>query len=241
MYQAIIEQQNEIFLEEETHTYKLLNSNIKFKSVTEFINTFFTPFNEQKIASNLSGKGKYKTMSVNDILMDWKERRDRGTLVHKELEKFINQSFSQEKSQKLDMKSKQGVIFLKEKCIGPHNILFSEVKIISKELQLAGTIDLMIYNKNKNKIYLIDWKTNINIKKTGYKRGLIPPANLIDDCSFNRYQLQLSVYRYLLENYYNASVDGLYIVHLTNESYNILTCEFEQKYVREMIHTISNK
>tara|TARA_B100001250_G_C19817118_1_gene799175 strand:+ start:5603 stop:6325 length:723 start_codon:yes stop_codon:yes gene_type:complete len=237
MYQAIIEKQNQIFLEEETHTYTVLNSNINFISVTEFINTFFSPFDEQKIASNLSGKGKYKQMSTEDILIDWKERRDRGTIVHKELENFINHSATDKEIDKLDLKSKQGVSFLKEKCINEQNILFSEVKIVSEKLQLAGTIDLMIYNKNKNRLYLIDWKTNINIKKTGYKKGIVPPANLIDDCSFNRYKLQLSVYRYILENYYNVSVDGLYIAHLTNESYTIMGCDFEQRYVTEMIQS----
>ena len=240
MYQRIIEQQNKIFLEEETHTYKLIDSDIEFTSVTEFINTFFEPFDEQKIATNLSGKGRYQNMSVNDILMDWESRRDRGTLVHKELETFINNLDSDTELSQLDLKSKQGISFLKEKCIGEQNILFSEVKIISKELQLAGTIDLMLYNKKKNRIYLIDWKTNTKIKKTGYNKGLVPPVNLMEDCSFNRYTLQLSIYRYMLEKYYNASVDGLYIVHLKNECYKIMTCDFEQRYVTEMIQSISD-
>tara|TARA_B100001250_G_C19749142_1_gene766840 strand:- start:503 stop:1225 length:723 start_codon:yes stop_codon:yes gene_type:complete len=240
MYQSIIEKQNQIFLEEETHTYKLMNSKIEFTSVTEFINTFFKPFDEQKIAKQLSGKGRYKHMSPTEILRDWEQRRDRGTIVHKEIETFIKQSDSQKNAINLDVKSQQGIRFLIEKCVNNNNLLFSEVKILSKELQLAGTIDLMLYNKKHDKIYLIDWKTNVSIKKAGYNKGIIPPANLIDDCSFNRYQLQLSVYRYILENYYNASVNGLYIVHLTNENYQVMECEFDKQHVIDMIQSRSN-
>ena len=199
MHQPIIEQHKKISLEEESHTYKLLNSKIEFNSVTEFINTFFNPFDEKKIAKKLSGHGKYHNMSLEDILLDWEKRRNRGTIVHKEIENFLNSNLEHE--HQLDPKSKQAIIFLKKKCLNKDNLLFSEVKICSEELQLAGTIDLMIYSKKNNKIYLIDWKTNIDIKKKGYNKGTCFPTNSIDDCSFNRYTLQLSMYLYILEKF----------------------------------------
>ena len=46
MYKQLIDQSKLIKLEEETHTYKLQESDIKFQSVTEFIHTFFKPFVE---------------------------------------------------------------------------------------------------------------------------------------------------------------------------------------------------
>ena len=45
--------------------------------------------------------------------------------------------------------------------------LFIDQKIakpFSETLKLAGTIDLLIYNKPKNIISLVDWKTNEKIK-----------------------------------------------------------------------------
>jgi len=239
MYQSIIQKHAEISLNEETHTYTLLNSELNFISVTEFINTFFHPFDEKKIARKLSGKGKYKHMSSKDILQDWEQRRNRGTIVHKEIEEFVHNkgALNHETLINFDVKSKQGINFLKKKCFNNENIVFPEVKIISKTLQLAGTIDLMIYNKKHNKIYLIDWKTNISIKKQGYNKGIKPPVDIIDDCSFNRYTLQLSMYSYILANYYNASVGGLYIVHLKNEEYNIMECVFEESFIVNMIQS----
>jgi len=119
-----------------------------------------------------------------------------------------------------------------------NNVLFPEVKICSEKLHLAGTIDLMIYNKEKNKIYLIDWKTNVEIKKNGFKKGIKKSTQLIDDCSFNRYTLQLSMYQYILETYYNAAVDGLYIIHLKDDTYHTIKCNFEKTHITNMLQSV---
>ena len=236
MYQTIITKQDSISLEENTHTYTLCNSSIQFTSVTEFINQFFQPFDENKIAEKLTKMRKYEHLSIQDILNDWEGRRNRGTIIHQEIEKYLNKNL--EEHSQLDEKSQQAIEFLKKKCINKNNLLFSEVKIYSEKLKLAGTIDLMIYNKQKNRIYIIDWKTNEKIKKHGYNKGILPPANLIDDCSFNRYELQLSIYQYILENAYNSKVDGLYIVHLKKNSHKILKCDFRKNHVSNMLKII---
>ncbi|MBF25253.1 MAG: hypothetical protein CMP49_01880 [Flavobacteriales bacterium] len=238
MHQTIIEKSNKIVLEEESHSYHLLDSDIEFKSVTEFINMFFNPFNEQKISKKLSGTGKYINMSPQDIIKDWELRRLRGTLVHKEIEDFINNKFKITDRQKLDLKSQQGINFLNKKCINKHNYLFSEVRIYSEQLKLAGTIDLMLYSKQRNRIYLIDWKTNVEIKKKGYKKGTHAATSIIEDCSFNKYNLQLTLYQYILEKYYNSKVDGTYIVHLTNLDYNIIKCEYQKETIEKMLESV---
>ena len=235
MYKAIIDKHKNIELEPESHTYTLNNSDLEFSSVTEFINTFFAPFDELKIANKLTQFKKYQHMSTQDILQDWEQRRKRGTIVHKEIEDYV----LFKKSMKLDPKSKQGVNFLQEKCMSnKNNLLFPEVKICSEKLHLAGTIDLMIYNKEKNKIYLIDWKTNVEIKKNGFKKGIKKSTQLIDDCSFNRYTLQLSMYQYILETYYNAAVDGLYIIHLKDDTYHTIKCNFEKTHITNMLQSV---
>ena len=236
MYKSIINKHQQIKLEPQSHTYTLTNSDINFSSVTEFINTFFVPFDEVKIANKLTQLKKYKHLSTQDILSDWEKRRNRGTVVHKEIEDFL----AMKKLSTLDLKSKQGIKFLQEKCMSnKNNLLFPEVKICSEQLRLAGTIDLMIYNKEKNKIYLIDWKTNLKIKRTGFKKGIKPPADIIDDCSFNRYTLQLSMYQYILEEFYNAAVDGLYIIHLKDSEYHTLKCDFENTHITNMLQSIN--
>ena len=244
MYKPIINKQSLISLNEKTHTYSLLNSDIQFCSVTEFIGGFFEPFDENKIALKLTKLNKYKGKSCNDILQDWEKRRQRGTLVHKEIEEFINEAnthseiFTTKNIDNLDLKSQQGVKFLQNCNIYKNNLIFPEVRIFSEQLKLAGTIDLMIYNKPKNEISLIDWKTNQDIKKHGFKNGTKTPTLQIQDCSFNKYQLQLSMYKYILENFYSANIKGLYILHLKETTYNYLNCAFDDNTIQEMIKCI---
>ena len=241
MYESIISKQNLIKLNEETHTYTVLNSNTIFNSVTEFISGFFLPFDEYKIASKLSNLEKYKGQTIDDILSDWENRRNRGTIVHKEIEDFIlkmnqnNTNYITKSITNLDPKSKQGIEFLKKCDIYKNNVIFPEVKVFTEELKLAGTIDLMIYNKPKNSISLIDWKTNIEIKKHGFRMGTKQPTSKIEDCSFNKYELQLSMYKYILETYYHVNVSGLYIIHLKESSFKYLNCNFKSDTIKEML------
>jgi len=238
MYQSIINKHHNISLEPESHTYTLSNSEIEFNSVTEFINTFFLPFDKIKVAKKLTQLKKYQHMSMTDILQDWEQRRHRGTVVHKEIEDFLNLKKHQINTLNRDPKSQQGVKFLQDKCMkNQNNYLFPEVKIYSEELQLAGTIDLMIFNEKTDHIYLIDWKTNVDIKKTGYNQGIKHPTNTIDDCNFNRYRLQLSMYQYILEQFYAAKVNGLYIVHLKDDKYHVIECDFQHNHITNMIES----
>ena len=241
MYKSIIETHHKIKLEEESHTYTLSNSNVEFQSVTEFIGVFFQEFDEEKIARKLIQTKKYAQMSIKDILNDWKERRDRGTIIHQQIEHFLLSKNYNQNTNSLDEKSKQGICFLKEKCIpNTDNYLFPEIKICSEKLQIAGTIDLLIYNKKNHQIYLVDWKTNLAIKKSGYKKGLKYPTTTIEDCNYNKYRLQLSMYKYILEKFYLANVGGLYILHLKDNEYDIINCEYQNQMIIEMLKVEKN-
>ena len=64
-----------------------------------------------------------------------------------------------------------------------------------KHKEHSGTIDLLIYNKNKNKISLVDWKTNkqIKTKENAYRHGMKgTPAEKIYDCNFEKYSFLLN-------------------------------------------------
>tara|TARA_B100000427_G_scaffold226150_1_gene189700 strand:- start:99 stop:824 length:726 start_codon:yes stop_codon:yes gene_type:complete len=238
MYEPIIKRQNLISLDEVSHTYTLKNSEIKFNSVTEFIGGFFQPFDEQEVAKKLTQLNKYKGQSINDILNEWEQRRNRGTIVHREIEDFIierNANGKRDSLYNLDLKTQQAIKFLNKCNIYKNNLIFPEVRVFSEELRLAGTIDLIIYNKPKNEISIIDWKTNVEIKKRGYRNGTKSATKNIEDCSFNKYELQLSMYRYILENFYKARVAGTYILHLKDEGFQYLKCEFRSKEILSML------
>ena len=46
------------------------------------------------------------------------------------------------------------------------------------------------------------------------KKGNHRLTSNMDDCNFNHYSLQLSLYRYILETYYSLEVSDHLIVHL---------------------------
>lgn len=235
MYKQLIDQSKLIKLEEKTHTYKLQKSDIKFQSVTEFIHSFFKPFEEEKIAKKLtSSHPKYIGMSTEELIKVWDSNRERGTLVHKEIEEFIRSK----KNKITDPKTIQAIHFLNKKCIKSSNVLIPELIIFSEKLKLAGTIDLVIYNKLTNQISIIDWKTNKRINKSPFKQsdtGLKWPTLNIPDCNFTHYTLQLSLYKYILKNIYKVPVNGIFLMHLKENEYELHHCNYSEEIIIKML------
>lgn len=176
-----------------------------------------------------------------------KESTDRGTLIHSQFENSfygnknidfkrfgcdgLHGNFECRKDYyKLDLK--QGV----------YPEFF--ISLVSRDglLRVAGQIDLLIVDQND--IYICDFKTNREIKKTSYynknKKShemMRFPLNNLQDCSYSHYQLQLSTYAYLLQQInpeYNIKKLLLYhIDHDGNET--IIPCEYLKDDVERML------
>tara|TARA_B100000959_G_C14898193_1_gene589674 strand:+ start:300 stop:1016 length:717 start_codon:yes stop_codon:yes gene_type:complete len=204
---------NDINLDRDNHIYKLdQNPNLDFTSVTTFIGEFFEEFDAQKIANNLVKNNiKYMHLSAEELMMQWRESADYGTIVHEEIENFILNGI-----QAMEPKSIQGIDWLKKYRIKSDFDVYSEVVVYSKELQIAGTIDLLLYDKKTNMYNIMDWKTSKRISSKAYKnkKGNHQTTSNLDDCNFNHYALQLSLYRYILETYYQLNISEHMIIHL---------------------------
>ena len=132
---------NDIVLKKESHTYELSeNIEINFKSVTTFIGDFFDEFDAEKIANKLVKSNiKYMHLTAKELIEQWSKKAEYGTLVHEELENFILH-----KTPVKELKSKQGVEWLKNYAVKSDFKIYSEAILYSKELKLAGTIDLLL-------------------------------------------------------------------------------------------------
>ncbi|NBV73285.1 hypothetical protein EBR61_03350, partial [bacterium] len=153
---------NDITLDQENHKY-ILNSSpeFKFSSVTEFIHFFFEKFDQEKVAIKLINTNpKYSGKTLNEVLKEWGKGAERGTIVHNELEMYVKENIDPKHQMSIT-----GVRWLKEKQKNEHNSFFSEVIVYSKELGIAGTIDLLVYNSEQDMYHLVDWKTNKRIDK----------------------------------------------------------------------------
>lgn len=226
---------NNIALIEESHTYELKNDpDFEFTSCTTFAKYFFEPFDKIGIANKLTDTHpNYSHLTPQELVADWDEIASRGTLIHLEIEKYIK-----ENSDPSHPKSKQAVKWIKENIteIGKYKV-YSEVIVYSKELGLAGTIDILLHDTLTDTYKLLDWKTNKRIDTTSFnnKMGTHEATKHLMDCNYYHYSIQLSLYRYILENYYGLNITGSAISHLTNFGVNIFKTEYYKSEVEEML------
>ena len=91
--------------------------------------------------------------------------------------------------------------------------------IYSSELKMAGTVDVLALDKTTGNYEIIDWKTSKRIDTSSYgnKTGTSSVTQDVPDCNFYHYVLQLSLYRYLLEEYYGVRINNQLIAHLKDD------------------------
>ena len=228
---------NDIHLFEDEHKYQLRsNPSITFNSVTELISKYFEPFNKDSVASKLiNTHPKYFGMTKVELIKQWDERRDHGSKIHKEIEDFI-------KSGKVatEQKSLDAIDWLERNSLEKE--LQSEAIIFSKELKIAGSIDVLINDKKNNSYVILDWKTSKSIPKTSFngKMGIHPATRHLMDCKFIHYSMQLSFYRYILEMYYGLLISDQLIAHLDGNSCTIHHAHYHKNEIMKIISSEKN-
>ena len=86
----------------------------------------------------------------------------------------------------------------------------------SSEHKLGGSIDLVIKNSD-NSLSLYDWKRakdKISKDENNWGRYGEGPLSVLPDTKYNKYTMQLNLYRELLERFYGYSVKSMHIVRL---------------------------
>ena len=83
--------ETEITLEEDAHKYILASDKKKvFKNCTDIVDENFEPFDKNRIANKLVNNfRKYRHYSAEELIAEWDASRDRGTLIHTELQRYI--------------------------------------------------------------------------------------------------------------------------------------------------------
>jgi ATP-dependent exoDNAse (exonuclease V) beta subunit len=196
---------------QKSHTYRVGKK--KLTSVTQFIGQFFSKFDAKEIARKLA-KFPFNRKAGRGVrywLNEWKKSSEYGTLVHKEIENFIKGTHIELP----DKRTAQAINWLAHCGMLPVD---TEFILYDEDLGLAGTIDCIMEDPVTGELTLVDWKTNKEIKKKSFdgKMGK-QPINHLEDHSFNRYSLQLSMYRYLLEKK-GFKVKNCLLIHLKEES-----------------------
>lgn len=195
----------EIVFDEEYHTYQVYGKYLT--SVTTFIGQFFPEFDSEKVSKTYAKKNG---LNQADVLAQWKQKgddaSDLGHIVHLYAEKLFKEKdlpvTDEPKVQKYFKIVNKTVVKLLKRFdfIDVEHIIFSE------RLGVAGTIDLLMRDRANDEVVIFDWKTNEKIEKENPWRNGLKPIEHLQDCNFNKYSLQLNLYKRILieESYFPA-------------------------------------
>ena len=179
--------------QEEAHTYNV--SDISLQSVSHFIKDYASEFNAIGAACGVAKKtGK----TVGEVLQEWEDMKnqacDLGTATHLFGEYFVGTG---------DASPSNGYeeALVKFWCDLPNYLVpvTLELKMFCMKKGIAGTADIILYNKNTKKFIIADYKTNKDLFKNFRGKKLKAPFEDLYDSPFGKYTIQLSMYQLLFE------------------------------------------
>jgi len=214
------------------HSYRSIDdSNIDWISVTTLVSHFKKPFDAKKIAEKVSKKKNSKWYGIEPKLIQqiWNGESERsttlGTWYHNQREVDLCSFASMEREGVTvpvfrPSEVKEGVKVAPTQKLEPG--VYPEHMVYLRSAGICGQSDLVeVVN---GKVNIIDYKTNKKIDTESYidwegkSEKMSPPLDLHDDCNFNHYALQLSIYMYIILKHNPKLKPGkIFIHHVTFE------------------------
>jgi len=222
----------EIHFDPDPHHYLLDGE--RLPSVTTLIKASFPEFDARAAAER---KAAREGAAVEEILKGWEQRRDDasffGSKIHSMAELMIlKQDHAAADHLAHSEREKNYLTALRAALIRIgkfYDFVECEKIVFSPELKIAGTIDLLLRNKQTGAYVVADWKTNREIKQNAYREEVgHGVCESLPNCNFIHYSLQLGAYRHILsrENYVDPGVElSSILIHLRTGG-NGVVCEF---------------
>ena len=166
-----------------------------------------------------------------------------GTRIHRFAEEWIKtKPYITDFGDDPDQEYKKAVIRFWSDLPDQYTCLLTEQKMYSDTYGFAGTTDFLLYDEREGSVVIGDFKTNGDLFKKAYGY-LYHPFDNLEENSYNKYQIQLSLYQILLEDI-GIPVTNRVIVWLTKEGYKIynplnLTKQLREHYADTRSNTIS--
>jgi ABC-type transport system substrate-binding protein len=204
--------------EEKRHLYKA-NGKL-LTSTSNMIKQFVPEFNEKEVAASYAKKNGIK---VNDVLLEWKTKRDKattnGTKVHLFAEKYIEDNSIIPTCRQEEAVKK----FINDYIhSGKYSVITTELQMYSSKYKYAGTADLPLLDNETGDVIIADYKTNENLdKQYGY---LLEPFAYTPNTPYSKYQIQLSYYQILLEQIVSNPIKRMIVWLKRDSNYEIRFC-----------------
>ena len=152
------------------------------------------------------------SLSDDEMFLKWElYKRDaagRGTYMHWLFEGFLNRAFQPPPSIEFAMFEKIVNTITNETAWRTEWVIYADRE------RLAGSIDL-VTRADDGALILYDWKRSKDLRRkvnNQFGINMLPPCDRLPDCAVWHYNLQLNLYKYMLENYYGERVSEMYIV-----------------------------
>ena len=223
-----------ISFDEATHLYKV--DGVTLQSVTNFVEGCFPKFDAEFFAKK---KAAYMGITTQEVLDMWeqkgKESRELGTELHKKIENYYQDIASTE-----DDSFKLFLMFANKIELKPYR---TEWAVYDVKHNIAGTIDFVDYQNGEYIIY--DWKRSdkiidngMPIKISKYDEKGNYPLEHLDNTPYYHYALQLSIYKFILENNYNMKISDLRlgIFHPTYNKPYVLRIPYLEKEINDLFN-----
>jgi ATP-dependent exoDNAse (exonuclease V) beta subunit len=232
---------NDIIYNDSDHSY--LIDGIPQISGTKLISKYKEPFDTEGIALKYAIKNN---LDVNDVLVDWDLKRNnsanKGTAIHSYAELLLaNKKFEPILVDDLiEAYNKCSMIFDKfhedsKKSLIP---IKSELVVGDKNFGVCGMVDQLFWNEKEQEYQIWDWKTNKEINKNSkFKKKMLAPIHYLDECEFNTYALQLSLYRYIIEKNTEIKIGSSYLLHITElkNTYEVIKVPYYVTEIERML------
>lgn len=237
---------------EEEHFYTLDDYRFGI-SATSLIETYAQQFDSDSISQMVANK---RGISQQEVLEEWKKENEfsciKGSCIHLKAQSLwmgtdyeidyntIDNNIDKERLKKeYDIMSKQAINFYND-YKDMYDMIQDEFIVWSKEFDIAGSIDGIMYNKYTQQCCILDFKSNKDLQfESKYHKKMKVPLHKLDDVNGQHYYIQLSIYKYLIEKYTNIKVDELFIVYfnINANNYEIIPIPYMKKEVEEILES----
>ena len=235
---------------EKQHFYTL--NNYKFGiSATSLIETYGQEFDSDSVSQMVANK---RGISQQEVLNEWKKENEfsciKGSCIHLKAQSLwmgtnyeidyntIDDTIDKSRLKKeYDIMSKQAINFYND-YKDMYDMIQDEFIVWSKEFDIAGSIDGIMYNKYTQQCCILDFKSNKDLQfESKYHKKMKVPLHKLDDVNGQHYYIQLSIYKYLIEKYTNIKVDETFIVYfnINADNYELIETPYLIKEVELML------
>ena len=182
-----------------------------------------------------------KEATVRNILNWWEENRNvaaaAGSYNHRQLELFFNGLEHDTTGRPYELSTKFRNEYLSKTTFVPFRtemIVHScDIETRTDPYLMCGSIDMLFLEKegNSKRIVIFDWKFTIDLlekheekMQSRFKKKCAPPFNNVWDTSLAPYIIQLNIYRWFLETFYDKDVVSMHlgVFHQNQDDYIVV-------------------